>query len=85
MPNMGAGGEGGGGILDFLRDNPQFQAIRAMVQGNPQILQPMLAELQRQGWQHFSPRHFAVQTPIYCSNFLTMHIIDDLIDQQISF
>ena len=47
----GAGGEGGGGILDFLRDNPQFQAIRAMVQGNPQILQPMLAELQRQNPQ----------------------------------
>ena len=55
IPNVGqgggAGGEGGGGILDFLRDNPQFQAIRAMVQGNPQILQPMLAELQRQNPQ----------------------------------
>ena len=47
-PYVTGGGEGGGGILDFLRDNPQFQAIRAMVQGNPQILQPMLAELQRQ-------------------------------------
>ena len=35
----------------FLRENPQFQAIRAMVQGNPQILQPMLAELQRQNPQ----------------------------------
>ena len=38
-------------MLDFLRDNPQFQAIRVMVQGNPQILQPMLAELQRQNPQ----------------------------------
>ena len=51
LPNMGAGGEGGGGILDFLRDNPQFQAIRVMVQSNPQILQPMLTELQRQNPQ----------------------------------
>jgi UV excision repair protein RAD23 len=47
----GGGGDGEGGILDFLRENPQFQAIRAMVQGNPQILQPMLAELQRQNPQ----------------------------------
>jgi UV excision repair protein RAD23 len=53
MPGgMGGGGGGeGAGILDFLRENPQFQAIRAMVQGNPQILQPMLAELQRQNPQ----------------------------------
>jgi len=53
VPSGGGGGEGTGtsGILDFLRENPQFQAIRAMVQGNPQILQPMLAELQRQNPQ----------------------------------
>ena len=52
IPNVGQGAAGpNGGILDFLRDNPQFQAIRAMVQGNPQILQPMLAELQRQNPQ----------------------------------
>jgi UV excision repair protein RAD23 len=50
----GAAGGGGGGIHDFLRDNPQFQAIRAMVQGNPQILQPMLAELQRQNPQLYA-------------------------------
>jgi UV excision repair protein RAD23 len=49
MPNLGeAQGEG---MLDFLRENPQFQAIRAMVQGNPAILQPMLSELQRQNPQ----------------------------------
>ena len=55
IPNVGgAAGGGGGGILDFLRDNPQFQAIRAMVQGNPQILQPMLAELQRQNPQLYA-------------------------------
>ena len=49
---MGQGAAGpNGGIVDFLRDTPQFQAIRAMVQGFPQILQPMLAELQRQNPQ----------------------------------
>jgi len=53
----GAGGaeeeaqEGEVNTLAFLRDNPQFQAIRAMVQGNPSILQPMLGELQRQNPQ----------------------------------
>lgn len=51
IPNVGQAGGGNGGVLDFLRDNPQFQAIRAMVQGNPQILQPMLGELQRQNPQ----------------------------------
>jgi UV excision repair protein RAD23 len=60
IPNVGQGGPGGGGggggggVLDFLRENPQFQAIRAMVQGNPQILQPMLAELQRQNPQLYA-------------------------------
>ena len=44
----GAGGAGaaaggaGGGSLDFLRNNQQFQALRQIVQANPQILQPML-------------------------------------------
>ena len=53
----GAGGaeeeaqEGEVNTLAFLRDNPQFQALRAMVQGNPSILQPMLGELQRQNPQ----------------------------------
>ena len=37
-----AGGAAGGGALDFLRTNPQFQALRQIVQANPQILQPML-------------------------------------------
>lgn len=36
------------GSLDFLRNNPQFQALRSMVQANPQILQPMLQELGKQ-------------------------------------
>ncbi|XP_071914657.1 ubiquitin receptor RAD23d isoform X2 [Coffea arabica] len=36
------------GSLDFLRNSQQFQALRAMVQANPQILQPMLQELGKQ-------------------------------------
>lgn len=36
------------GSLDFLRNNPQFQALRSMVQSNPQILQPVLQELGKQ-------------------------------------
>ncbi|KAK4260860.1 hypothetical protein QN277_003924 [Acacia crassicarpa] len=47
VPNVGAGGAGAGN-LDFLRNSQQFQALRAMVQANPQILQPMLQELGKQ-------------------------------------
>ncbi|KAB1214463.1 Ubiquitin receptor RAD23b [Morella rubra] len=46
-----AGGGGGLGSLEFLRNNPQFQALRSMVQANPQILQPMLQELGKQNPQ----------------------------------
>ncbi|GMH30603.1 hypothetical protein Nepgr_032446 [Nepenthes gracilis] len=42
------GSDAGAGNLDFLRDSQQFQALRAMVQANPQILQPMLQELAKQ-------------------------------------
>ncbi|KAL3640442.1 Ubiquitin receptor RAD23d [Castilleja foliolosa] len=49
LPNMGA--NAGGGNLEFLRNSPQFQALRAMVQANPQILQPMLQELGKQNPQ----------------------------------
>eukprot|EP00197_Chlamydomonas_leiostraca_P002491 CAMPEP_0202857126 /NCGR_PEP_ID=MMETSP1391-20130828/179_1 /ASSEMBLY_ACC=CAM_ASM_000867 /TAXON_ID=1034604 /ORGANISM="Chlamydomonas leiostraca, Strain SAG 11-49" /LENGTH=392 /DNA_ID=CAMNT_0049535885 /DNA_START=95 /DNA_END=1273 /DNA_ORIENTATION=- len=42
----GGGAAGGdGGALDFLRNSPQFQMLRRAVQGNPQILVPMLQEL----------------------------------------
>ncbi|XP_074280655.1 ubiquitin receptor RAD23b-like [Silene latifolia] len=44
-------GDEGFGSLDFLRNNPQFQALRSMVQTNPQILQPMLQELGKQNPQ----------------------------------
>ncbi|CAJ1977552.1 unnamed protein product [Sphenostylis stenocarpa] len=47
LPNMGSGAAGAGS-LDFLRNSQQFQALRAMVQANPQILQPMLQELGKQ-------------------------------------
>ncbi|XP_010265160.1 PREDICTED: ubiquitin receptor RAD23c-like [Nelumbo nucifera] len=46
LPNVGA--TAGTGTLDFLRNSPQFQALRGMVQANPQILQPMLQELGKQ-------------------------------------
>ncbi|GAB4821647.1 hypothetical protein N2152v2_008693 [Parachlorella kessleri] len=45
LAGAAAAGAGGGGPLDFLRSNPQFQAIRAIVQSNPALLQPMLTEL----------------------------------------
>ncbi|KAK9831333.1 hypothetical protein WJX81_003122 [Elliptochloris bilobata] len=44
----GAAGGGQAGPLDFLRANPQFQALRAIVQSHPAILQPMLQELGKQ-------------------------------------
>ncbi|XP_009797065.1 ubiquitin receptor RAD23b isoform X2 [Nicotiana tabacum] len=47
----GVGGAAALGSLDFLRNNQQFQALRSMVQSNPQILQPMLQELGKQNPQ----------------------------------
>ncbi|CAN1851648.1 Ubiquitin receptor RAD23c [Linum perenne] len=48
LPPAAAAGGAGVGNLDFLRNSQQFQALRAMVQANPQILQPMLQELGKQ-------------------------------------
>ncbi|XP_052143367.1 ubiquitin receptor RAD23b-like isoform X2 [Oryza glaberrima] len=45
------GGGAGGGTLEFLRHNQQFQALREMVHTNPQILQPMLQELSKKNPQ----------------------------------
>ncbi|KAI3506705.1 hypothetical protein L1887_21268 [Cichorium endivia] len=39
---------GAAGNQDFLLNSPQFQALRVMVQANPQILQRMLQELGKQ-------------------------------------
>ncbi|XP_051149052.1 ubiquitin receptor RAD23c-like [Andrographis paniculata] len=50
IPSPGSNA-GGANPLDFLRNSPQFQALRAMVQANPQILQPMLVELGKQNPQ----------------------------------
>ncbi|XP_047314386.1 ubiquitin receptor RAD23c-like [Impatiens glandulifera] len=47
LPNIGSN-TAGAGSLDFLSNSQQFQALRAMVQANPQILQPMLQELGKQ-------------------------------------
>ncbi|XP_038985276.1 ubiquitin receptor RAD23d-like isoform X4 [Phoenix dactylifera] len=44
LPNVRSGASS----LDFLRNSPQFQAFKALVQANPQILQPMLQELGKQ-------------------------------------
>nr|KAJ0188990.1 hypothetical protein LSAT_V11C800451110 [Lactuca sativa] len=39
LPDMGTNAPvGAAGNLDFLRNSPQFQALRAMVQVNPKIL-----------------------------------------------
>ncbi|GFY84801.1 Rad23 UV excision repair protein family [Actinidia rufa] len=46
VPNVGPNASVGN--LDFLRNSQQFQALRTMVQANPQILQPMLQELGKQ-------------------------------------
>ncbi|KAG5618753.1 hypothetical protein H5410_018577 [Solanum commersonii] len=53
FPQENVAGAGGAGLgsLDFLRNNQQFQALRSMVQANPQILQPMLQELGKQNPQ----------------------------------
>jgi UV excision repair protein RAD23 len=39
-PNPGAAGS-----LEFLRNNPQFQQLRQLVQQQPQMLEPILAQL----------------------------------------
>ncbi|KAL5741616.1 hypothetical protein ACOSP7_028348 [Xanthoceras sorbifolium] len=59
LPNMGSNASAG--TLDFLRNSPQFQALRTMVQSNPQILQPMLQELGKQNPQlmHLIQEHQA--------------------------
>ncbi|KAI9817286.1 MAG: hypothetical protein M1832_004708 [Thelocarpon impressellum] len=40
-----AGGAGGLGNLDFLRQNPQFQQLRQVVQQQPQMLEPILQQV----------------------------------------
>jgi len=43
----GAAAAAGGGLgnLDFLRNNPQFQQLRQVVQQNPQMLEPILQQV----------------------------------------
>ena len=46
---FGSAGAGAGGVglgnLDFLRNNPQFQQLRQVVQQNPQMLEPILQQV----------------------------------------
>ncbi|POS83218.1 hypothetical protein EPUL_004947 [Erysiphe pulchra] len=44
--NTPSGGNSGGlGNLDFLRNNPQFQQLRQVVQQQPQMLEPILQQV----------------------------------------
>lgn len=48
MAGAGAGGaEGAAGLgnLDFLRNNPQFQTLRQVVQQQPHMLEPILQQV----------------------------------------
>lgn len=48
LAGAGAGaGRGAGGVanLDFLRNNPQFQQLRQVVQSQPQMLEPILQQV----------------------------------------
>jgi UV excision repair protein RAD23 len=38
-------GGGSAGTLDYLRNNPQFQQLRQVVQQQPQMLEPILNQL----------------------------------------
>lgn len=47
-PPAAAGGDGGAAganALDFLRNNPQFQQLRQVVQQQPQMLEPILQQV----------------------------------------
>jgi UV excision repair protein RAD23 len=41
----GSGAAGAIGNLDFLRNNPQFQQLRQVVQQQPQMLEPILQQV----------------------------------------
>ncbi|KAK3096411.1 UV excision repair protein rad23, partial [Teratosphaeriaceae sp. CCFEE 6253] len=40
----GQGGQGNNAALEFLRNNPQFQQLRQVVQQQPQMLEPILQQ-----------------------------------------
>ena len=45
LGGAGGGQEGAGPNLDFLRNNPQFQQLRQVVQQQPQMLEPILQQV----------------------------------------
>jgi len=45
QPQQGGTQQQGSGVFDFLRQHPQFNLLRQMIQQNPQLLQPVLAQL----------------------------------------
>jgi UV excision repair protein RAD23 len=44
-PAVGGEGRPNTGSLDFLRNDPQFQQLRALIQQNPQMLAPIIEQL----------------------------------------
>jgi len=48
LGQQGGSGTGGPNPFDFLRQHPQFDMLRQMVQSNPQLLQPVLQQLGQQ-------------------------------------
>lgn len=45
LGGQGAQGAGSGGNLDFLRNNPQFQQLRQLIQQQPEMLEPILQQV----------------------------------------
>ncbi len=69
---MGAGGAEAGGPLDFLQHNPQFMVLRRAVQGNPNILVPML-QVRTSQW-HQSQRSMIIPLATF-RPFTPLHVI----------
>lgn len=56
---LGEGGQEGGAssALEFLREDPQFQQLRAVIQANPQLLGPILEQLAQSSPELFGLIH----------------------------
>ncbi|RZB43432.1 Ubiquitin receptor RAD23c isoform E [Glycine soja] len=67
LPNVGSGAAGAGS-LDFLRNSQQFQALRAMVQANPQILQVFFFALVYHGILYYLLQGSLIFVPATAAN-----------------